>query len=96
MTSRFEGHPMALIEALSYGLPCIVTTGSNMKAEIEKLKAGWGADNNIDSIAAAIKSMLYSKQNFKQMSSAAQELSRRYSWDAIAKASHAIYTELLK
>ena len=35
LTSRFEGHPMALIEALSYGLPCLVTKGSNMSKEIE-------------------------------------------------------------
>ena len=30
LTSRLEGHPMALIEALSYGLPCLVTQGSRL------------------------------------------------------------------
>lgn len=30
LTSRFKGHLMGLIEALSYGLFCLVTEGSNM------------------------------------------------------------------
>ena len=95
MTSSFEGHPMALIEALSYGLPCIATTGSNMRKKIEDKKAGWGADNSIDSIAMAIMDMLSSKDLFKQTGLMARELSERYSWDVIAKESHELYVGML-
>lgn len=96
MTSRFEGHPMALIEALSYGLPCIATTGSNMREKIENKKAGWGADCTADSVAKAIKDMLSSKDLFKQTSLMASELSKQYSWNVIAKESHDVYAELLE
>ena len=37
MTSRFEGHPMGLIEALAYGIPVLVTPGTNMAQEIQPI-----------------------------------------------------------
>jgi len=30
LTSRYEGMPMGILEALSYGIPCLVTPGTNM------------------------------------------------------------------
>ena len=55
MTSRFEGHPMGLIEALAYGLPCLVTPGTNMAEEIKEYDAGWTCQGNVLSIAESIK-----------------------------------------
>lgn len=95
ITSRFEGHPMGLLEALSYGLPSLVTTGSNMRSEVEAHEAGWGADNNADSIATAIKKMLSEKSKYKKMSRNAINLAKKYSWDAIAQKSHIEYEKLL-
>ena len=34
-TFRFEGHPIAVLEALSYGIPCLLTPGTNMAGEVE-------------------------------------------------------------
>lgn len=95
MTSRFEGHPTGLLEALSYGLPSLVTTGSNMRTEVETYEAGWGADNNAESIAAAMKKMLSEKSKYKEMSKNAINLAKKYSWDAIAQKSHIEYEKLL-
>ena len=61
MPSRFEGHPTGLLEALAYGLPCIATTGSNMREEIELADAGWTADNDAESIRSALLSMISDK-----------------------------------
>ena len=52
-TSRFEGMPMSVLEALSYGIPCLVTQGSNMREDVCRFNAGWGADNNVESIERA-------------------------------------------
>ena len=41
MTSRLEGHPMGLIEALAYGVPCLVSRGTNMYDEVLSSNAGW-------------------------------------------------------
>ncbi len=95
MTSRFEGHPMGLIEALAYGLPCVVTTGTNMREEIEKYNAGWVADNNVKSIASALTQMLAEREQFAQKSAHARALAAQYDWDKIAQDSHEIYCKLI-
>ncbi|MGQ9505217.1 MAG: glycosyltransferase [Thermogutta sp.] len=40
--SRSEGHPTAVLEALSYGLPVLVTPQTNVLAEVVGTGAGWG------------------------------------------------------
>lgn len=95
MSSRFEGHPMGLIEALAYGLPCIATTGTNMRVEIEKNNAGWTADNNEESIAAALKAMLAERKQLSIKSRNARNLASQYDWEQIAWKSHEIYSEII-
>lgn len=94
MTSRFEGHPMALIEALSLGLPVLITEGSNMKDEIESYDAGWTAENNVESIIEALLKML-KEFHIDKKDSKSIELSKNYSWQNIAKSSHAHYKTLI-
>jgi len=96
MTSRFEGHPMGLIEALAYGLPCIATTGTNMRQEIDQYNAGWTADNTVDSIAAALTKMLNERAQFAQKSAHARALAEQYDWDKIAQQSHQMYEEIIR
>ena len=95
MSSRFEGHPMGLIEALAYGLPCIATTGTNMRPEIEEYKAGWTADNTVESISAALEKMLQERDQFTQKGQNARTLAAQYDWDTIAQKSHQIYKEII-
>ncbi len=95
MTSRFEGHPTGLIEALSYALPCLVTTGSNMRKEIENANAGWGADNTVESIRAALLKLIADFSSFSEKGKNAYKLALTYDWDQIAKKSHAAYERLL-
>lgn len=95
MTSRFEGHPMGLIEALAYGLPCLVTTGTNMREEIESFDAGWGADTTAESIAEALKKMIFERNILEEKSKNARKLASQYDWSIIAKKSHDIYERIL-
>lgn len=96
MTSRFEGHPMGLIEALAYGLPCLVTTGTNMREEITNFNAGWTADTTVDSIAKALKKMISERSLFEQKSTNAKKLAIQYDWNKIAKKSHEIYKKIIR
>lgn len=95
LTSRFEGHPTGLLEALSYGLPCLVTTGSNMAEEIKKYDAGWIASNDKQSLGNAFITLLNERIKLKEKGKRALELSKQYSWDVIAKKTCLEYNKLL-
>lgn len=91
LTSRFEGQPMGLLEALSYGLPCLVTTGSNMADEVLRANAGWTADISVGSIVDAFKDLLSDKKQLEEKGRNALALSRQYEWDTLGKMSSEKY-----
>jgi glycosyltransferase involved in cell wall biosynthesis len=95
LTSRFEGHPVGLIEALSYGLPCLVTAGTNMADEVAAFDAGWTAKASIRSIAEALEAVIRDRKSLAVKGQNALKLSQKYSWDAIAELSNKKYEELL-
>lgn len=95
MTSRFEGHPMGLIEALSYGLPCVITEGTNMTDVVSNYDAGWIAKNDIESISNAIRSLLNERKLINTKGKAAVKVADKYNWDNLAKKSHNKYKELI-
>lgn len=88
MTSRFEGHPMGLIEALAYGLPCVVTPGTNMAKEVRNADAGWVSDGSTESIAETLLTVIDEKKVYVKKSKHARELAKLYDWDELAKAFH--------
>ena len=76
---------LGLIEALAYGLPCLVSTGTNMRSEIEVSGAGWTCDASVDSIVNALRKMLSTRESFINKSQNARELAIKYDWRVIAK-----------
>ena len=95
MTSRFEGQPMGLLEALSYGLPCLITEGTYMLQEIDKFQAGWTADTTMDSIQQALLKMLAEKEVFQIKGKNILQLAKNYDWERIAEMSHTKYGEYI-
>ena len=95
MTSRFEGMPMGMIEALSFGLPCVATVGTNLSHEIEKFDAGWTAENTVDSVTDALTAMMREYCDIDKKGINARKLAATFSWDEIAKKSHDEYTKII-
>lgn len=95
LTSRFEGHPMGLIEALSYGLPCLITDGTNMAKEVEIANAGWVSETSVDGIAKAFKKLLSEADQMELKGKNALKLSKQYDWDRLAKISSEKYRNLI-
>lgn len=94
-TSRFEGLSMSILEALSYGLPCIVTDGTNIRNEVENAMAGWGCATSSEGIGQALKDFVDSIENLHIYSKHAIDLANQYSWDMIAKCTHDIYKDTI-
>lgn len=95
--SRFEGHPMAVIEALSYGIPCIVTKNTNVLDLILEYNAGWEIQLNKDDISKVLKEViLINSYDIKEKQNNAMKLAKEnYSWEMISKQTIKIYSDLL-
>ncbi len=85
-TSRSEGMPTGILEALSYGLPCIVTKGTTLGDKINEYGAGWVAETDAKSIAECIKRAVAEKDKTENKSKNAIELAtEEFSWETITQ-----------
>ena len=95
-TSRHEALPLGVFEALSYGLPCLVTVGTSLGEYIEKYNAGWVCETNANSIAECIVRCINEKDLFKTKGQNARKLiEQSFTWDNVAKETIGIYNNLL-
>lgn len=96
-TSRFEGMPMGILEALSYGVPCLITEGTTLGDCVKKHNAGWVAETNVSSVAEMIKRAVWEKSDLYEKSKNARELIKtEFDWDIIAENTIKQYTRLVE
>ena len=95
-TSRYEGMPMAIIEALSYGIPCIVTPQTNMSELITQHHAGWVTALDSSEIAKTILQAIREYQEHtEELRKTAHNAVASYSWPLIAKRSIETYMQCI-
>jgi glycosyltransferase involved in cell wall biosynthesis len=56
-TSRTEGMPNTIVEALACGKPCFVTKGTNMDRLIHSIDAGWDCETSESGVFSFLKSL---------------------------------------
>ena len=96
-TSRFEGMPMGILEALSYGLPCLVTEGTNIGENIKEYNAGWVAETNINSIADKLVKAIFDRNLWTEKSQNSIRLvEENYFWNEISKQAIKDYERVIK
>lgn len=85
-TSRTEGMPLGILEALSYGLPCIVTEGTSLGKLVMDNNLGWVAETNVESITKAISLAFDEKAlSIQKSKNAVRVINEQFSWTIIAK-----------
>ena len=98
LTSRFEGFPVSILEALSFGCPCMISEATNVAEIINRYNCGWVLDDITPStiaetIRTAIRDYLANKQKLVDNAILASE---EYLWDRIAQRSIDLYTSVIK
>lgn len=94
-TSRHEGMPMGILEALAYGLPCMITRGTTLGDMVENVGAGWMAENDAESIAECLKKVINSRNSFEQISMKGRTfIETNFTWEIVTKNVLASYLEL--
>ena len=97
LTSRYEGFPIAILEAWSYGLPCIITPGTNVADLIQENDCGFVSPLNVDSLKKSImNACAMSSTDVKRISKNCIDLANNFSWEEIGKTSIAAYKEIIE
>lgn len=95
-TSRFEGMPLGILEAMSYGLPCLVTEGTALGDEIAASHAGWVAETDAKDISERLIEAIKNRSSWAEFGDNGRNaVCERYSWDVIAEKTVKQYEMLL-
>lgn len=85
-TSRLEGQPTAVMEAISYGLPVFVTPGTNIDKLVEKNNLGFVSELAAEAIKEKLLHAYEQREKFSKMSKNAVVFSENnLDWNIIMK-----------
>ena len=93
LMSRWEGLPLSLLEALSHGLPAIVSPAVNQLVDVVSSGAGWSV--SAAELGGFLRSLHLDPDERDRRGSAARTLAARYDWDTVARSHEAVYAEVL-
>jgi glycosyltransferase involved in cell wall biosynthesis len=96
LSSRFEGLPMVMVEAMSLGLPVVsFDCPTGPREVIEDGRSGLLVpDGDVDALAAAMIGLVEDPERLRALGAGAAERARDFSLDAIGPRWEALLTEL--
>ena len=84
--SRSEGQPLGIIEALSYGIPVIVTPGTGMADDAKKYNFGYAVDFDVDELSKTILFAVSKRDKLYILSKNARKFAKtNFDWIEIEK-----------
>ena len=96
--SADEGLPLTVLEAASYGRPCVVSDLPAFQSVIENGRTGYlFPKEDRQQFAATVTTALQSPDRLETMGTSAQkELTQRFDWDITAERTESLYYRLLE
>lgn len=94
LMSRWEGLPMALLEALSLATPAVVSPAVERLVGVAAAGAGWSADEA--DLGPLLRRLRGDGRELEGRGRAALQLSRQYDWDSVAERYETAYDQILR
>ena len=96
LTSHSENFGVAVLEALSAGVPVLVTPGVALANLVTQQNLGYVTELDVNYIAASIQQALDYPQKAKEMGDRARQLiCEKYTWDKVAGQLQEVYKNIL-
>ena len=96
-TSRHEGMPMGILEAMSYALPCLLTEGTSIGPAVQEASAGWCAKTEEKDIARTLVQAVGERSRWKEYGrNAAAFVRDHHAWNTVAGQALDVYRELVE
>ena len=94
LISHSEGLPVASVEALGAGLPCVLSHECNLP-EVERAKAGWMVAPTVAEASKALDELFSAPEEASRRGHNASDLvSQHFTWDRIAEQTLAVYEQM--
>ena len=85
-TSRFEGMPLGILEACSFGLPCLVTEGTMIGSFVNSFHCGWVVNTDSKDIGLGLLKVINERNLFVEKSKKAVEMINHcFKWQVISE-----------
>lgn len=95
-TSRTEGQPLGIMEAISMGIPCILTPGTNLAEDAQNNVFGWLTDEKAENIGETILTAFNNRDLLPQYSrNAIEYANNNFDWKNVSKQAIEKYMNVL-
>lgn len=84
-TSRYEGEPQAVLEALVHGLPVLVTKGANLDRLVMVNNYGIVCETDVASVAVALENFIERMAKSEQKVNERIDMLKSRDWESVAK-----------
>ena len=95
LPSQHENFGLCVMEALSYGVPVLVSPHVGLSTQIVAERAGWVTETDVDSLEDTLATALGSESERLRRGAAGQKLAQRFDWKVVAEQLSEVYERVI-